>query len=347
MQGTMKVLAMMELKSLMFRRKPIPKPMPGEVLIKIKHAGISESDLQLFEKGRIGHTYVQFPFVLGHEASGEIEQVGEGVENLAVGDRVALEPGSACGKCEFCLSGHYNLCPDMNFFATPPVDGAFREYITYPADLCFKLPANMSTIQGALIEPLAVGLHAAKQVNAQIGQSAVILGCDYIGIVTMMALKAMGVSPIIMTDVLPKRLEMVEKLGVDYVIDASKDDAVLKVLELTGGKGVDIVVETAGTTIATRQSVALIKRGGSIVLVGLRNDPVVEFDSGGLIAKEGSVASAFRHNNMFPLAISAVASGSIPVEKIVSHTFKFDDVHDAMTMCSENKDDIVKGLIEF
>ena len=175
--------------------RPIPTPKDDEVLVKLEYVGICGSDMHYYESGAIGDFIVKPPFVLGHEPGGVVVEVGKNVHHLKVGDRVALEPGKTCGHCEYCREGKYNLCPDVVFFATPPVDGVFQEYVAHEAGLCFKLPDNVSTLEGALIEPLAVGFHAANQGGAHIGQTAVVMGSGCIGLVSMMALKAEGVLP--------------------------------------------------------------------------------------------------------------------------------------------------------
>ena len=190
MEGTMKVAVMNGIGKMGYTNRPIPAPKAGEVLVKLEYVGICGSDMHYYETGRIGDYVVEPPFVLGHEPGGVVVEVGEGVTHLKAGDRVALEPGKTCGKCKFCREGKYNLCPDVIFFATPPVDGVFQEYVAHEADLCFKLPDNVSTLEGALIEPLAVGFHAAKQGGARAGQTAVVFGAGCIGLVSMMALKA-------------------------------------------------------------------------------------------------------------------------------------------------------------
>ena len=167
MDGTMRVAIMEGIGKMGFTQRPIPTPKENEVLVKLEYVGICGSDLHYYEKGAIGDFVVEPPFVLGHEPGGTVVEVGSGVTHLKVGDRVALEPGKTCGRCKYCRQGKYNLCPDVVFFATPPVDGVFQEYVAHEADLCFKLPDNVSTLEGALIEPLAVGFHAAIQGDAQ------------------------------------------------------------------------------------------------------------------------------------------------------------------------------------
>ena len=213
MQGTMKTAVMTKLKYCEIQKRPIPVPKEDEVLVKIENVGVCGSDLHYYESGRIGNFIVEFPFVLGHEAGGTVVEVGANVKNLKVGDRVALEPGKTCGKCEFCKSGRYNLCPDVIFFATPPVDGVFQEYVAHEAGLCFKIPDNMSTEEAALIEPLAVGMHAANQGDAHLGQIAVVTGSGCIGLMSLLSLKARGVSKVIVVDVMDKRLAQAKKLG--------------------------------------------------------------------------------------------------------------------------------------
>lgn len=228
MEKMMKVAVMSEIGKIEYTKRPIPNIKEDEVLVKLEYVGICGSDMHYYENGKIGDYIVKPPFVLGHEPSGEVIQVGEKVKNLKVGDKVALEPGKTCGKCKFCKEGKYNLCSDVVFFATPPVDGVFQEYVSHPADLCFRLPDNVSTLEGALIEPLAVGFHAANQGEAHIGQSAIVFGAGCIGLVSMMALKACGVSKVFVVDIVQKRLDKALELGATGVIHGKKEDVLKK-----------------------------------------------------------------------------------------------------------------------
>ena len=242
MEGKMKVAVMLGIGRMGFEERDIPKAKDNEVLVKLEYVGICGSDLHYYETGAIGDYVVKPPFVLGHEPGGTVVEVGKNVKHLKVGDRVALEPGKTCGHCEFCRTGNYNLCPDVVFFATPPVDGVFQEYVAHEADLCYKLPDHVSTMEGALIEPLAVGFHAAMQGGARAGQTAVVMGAGCIGLVTMMALKAMGVSKVYVVDIMEKRLQKALELGADGVINGAQADAVEEVRKLTDGKGCDLAV---------------------------------------------------------------------------------------------------------
>ena len=259
MDGMMKVAIMTDIGKMDYVERPIPVPKDDEVLVKLEYVGICGSDMHYYESGAIGDFVVKPPFVLGHEPGGVVVEVGKDVHTLKVGDRVALEPGKTCGHCEFCREGKYNLCPDVQFFATPPVDGVFQEYVAHEAGLCFKLPDNVSTMEGALIEPLAVGFHAANQGGAHIGQTAVVSGAGCIGLVSMMALKAEGISHVYVVDIMQKRLDKALELGADGVINSKEEDPVQKILSLTGGAGCDLVIETAGTEITTRQAIGMTK----------------------------------------------------------------------------------------
>ena len=346
MKGKMKVAVMLGIGKMGFEERDIPQPKDDEVLVKLEYVGICGSDLHYYESGAIGDYVVKPPFVLGHEPGGTVVEVGKNVTHLKVGDRVALEPGKTCGHCEFCKTGRYNLCPDVVFFATPPVDGVFQEYVAHEAGLCFKLPDNVSTMEGALIEPLAVGFHAARQGGAQAGQVAVVTGAGCIGLVSMMALKAMGVSKVYSVDVMDKRLDKALELGADGVINGSREDAVKKVMELTGGMGCDLVIETAGTEITTRQAVQMTKKGATIVLVGYSKTGEIKMPISLALDKELTFKTVIRYRHIYPMAIDAVASGRVNLKGIVTNEFALDDIQEAMDESVNNKADIVKAVVK-
>ena len=302
--------------------------------------------MHYYETGAIGNYVVEPPFVLGHEPGGTVVEVGSNVTHLKVGDRVALEPGKTCGHCEFCRTGRYNLCPDVIFFATPPVDGVFQEYVAHEADLCFKLPENVSTLEGALIEPLAVGFHAANQGNAHAGQTAVVIGAGCIGLVSMMALKAEGVSKVYVVDVMQKRLDKALELGADGVINGREQDAVEAVMALTGGKGCDLVIETAGTEFTTRQCVHMTKKGATVVLVGYTKTGEVTLPLSLALDKELEFKTVFRYRHIYPMAIDAVASGKVNLKGIITDIFDFDDIQNAMDKSIADKANIVKAVVK-
>ena len=332
MEGMMKVAIMTDIQKMDFEERPIPQPKDDEVLVKLDYVGICGSDLHYYETGAIGDYVVKPPFVLGHEPGGVVVEVGKDVKHLQVGDRVALEPGKTCGQCEFCKEGKYNLCPDVVFFATPPVDGVFQEYVAHEANLCFKLPDNVSTLEGALIEPLAVGFHAAIQGDAHLGQKAVVM--------------ARGVSEVYVVDVMDKRLEKAMELGATGVINGAKEDVVAKVKELTGGRGTDVVIETAGAEVTSRQAILMARKGSTIVFVGYSRTGEVTLPMSIALDKELTFKTVFRYRHIYPMAIQAVADGKINLKGIVTDEFPLDEADKAMEFSMNNKADIVKAVIK-
>ena len=345
MQGKMKVALMTGLEKIEIVQRDIPQPKEDEVLVKLEYVGVCGSDLHYYENGRIGDFIVNFPFILGHECGGVVAEVGSRVKHLKPGDKVALEPGKTCGHCEFCKTGRYNLCPDVIFFATPPIDGVFQEYCTHKADLCFKLPSNVSTMEGALIEPLAVGFHAAITGNAKLGQTAVVTGSGCIGLVSMLALKAIGLSRVFVSDVVSKRLEKAKSLGATEVINVAEKDLLNTVRDLTGGEGVDLVIETSGTEIAASGGIGILKKGGTLVFVGYSKTGMMNLPIGQALDKELSMKTIFRYRHIYPLAIDAVARGKVDIKNIVTNIFDFDDIQNAMDKSAKNKTEIVKSVI--
>ncbi len=346
MNGMMKVAVMEGIGKMGYTERQIPTPKDDEVLVKLEYVGICGSDMHYYETGAIGDYVVEPPFVLGHEPGGTVVEVGKNVKHLKVGDRVALEPGKTCGHCEFCREGKYNLCPDVVFFATPPVDGVFQEYVAHEADLCFKLPDSVSTLEGALIEPLAVGFHAANQGGAHAGQTAVVMGAGCIGLVSMMALKAEGVSRVYVVDVMDKRLEKALELGADGVINGKNENAVEAVKHLTDGKGCDLVIETAGTEITTRQAIHMTKKGATIVLVGYSKTGEMTLPMSLALDKELTFKTVFRYRHIYPMAIDAVASGKVNLKGLVTDVFEFDDIQNAMDRSVADKANIVKAVVK-
>lgn len=346
MERKMKAAVMTGIRQMDYMEKPVPHPREHEVLVKLEYVGICGSDMHYYEQGRIGNYIVRPPFILGHEPSGTIVELGKSVTHLKVGDRVTLEPGKTCGKCRFCREGKYNLCPDVVFFATPPIDGVFQEYVVHDAALCFKLPENVSALEGALIEPLAVGFHAAAQGDAGPGQTAVVFGAGCIGLVSMMALKASGVSRVYVADIVEARLAKAMELGADGVINSSREEPLQKAEQMTGGKGFDLAIETAGTESSTNQAIQMVRKGGNVVLVGYSKGEMVNVMMSLAIDKEISFRTVFRYRHIYPMAIDAVSQKKVNLKGIVTHIFDFKDIQNAMDRSIDEKAEIVKAVIK-
>lgn len=341
-----KTFYMTDIEKLEVGEAPMPRIGADDVLIKVRSVGICGSDLHYYREGAIGDFKVEFPFILGHEAAGIVEEVGENVTSLKKGDRVCMEPGVPCMKCEECLSGHYNLCRDVRFWATPPYDGVLSEYVAHPTAFTFKIPDNMSFTEGALVEPLAIGLHACNMGGVKLGQTVAILGAGCIGLVTLLAAKACGATQIIVGDVLEKRLNKARELGA-VAINTAEEDFAAKVMELTGGRGADVCIDCAGFSATVDSCLSSAKPAGTVIIVGLGQDRVDGFNTGIMSTKELTVKSIFRYRNLFPTAINAIAGGRIDVGTIVSHRFSFDDTINAFATCHKDIRNVVKGVIEY
>lgn len=319
-----------------------------DVLVEIKHMGICGSDVMFYEDPTVGGVLdVKLPIVLGHECAGKVVGVGRNVKKIAIGDNVALEPGVPCGKCGFCLSGRYNLCKDVVFMAAPPwKTGALHRYVTHPETFTFKLPENVSTIEGAMIEPLAVGIHASNRAQVEPGKSVLILGSGCIGLMTLLACQSRGATNITVVDLFDNRLQKAKELGAAHVINGRESDTIAEAMRLTEGAGYDFVFETAGSKYTAQQIPALVKTGGKAVMVGnVHGKPEMDFFT--MNNKEADILSVFRYRNIYPSAIESVAAGRIPVQKVATDYFRFDQVNEAFACALHQKQTALKVVIEF
>lgn len=342
----MKAAVLENIGDIRIREVPKPEVQQGHVVISIEYVGICGSDVHYFEHGRIGDFVVESPLILGHECAGTVTEVGRGVENLKVGDRVVPEPGYACNKCRFCKIGKYNLCNSMTFMATPPVDGAFCEYISYPADMVFRLPDNVSAREGALIEPLAIGIYAAQRGKVFPGARVLVLGSGCIGIVTMLACRAFGASNVVITDVLDNRLQAAAELGADSVVNTKKTNLKEYMADTADSSGMDVVIDCVGIDSTIRDAIDNVKKGGKIVLVGMGAEGNVSVNINRAISKEVDFKTIFRYRNIFPKALEMVAGGKIDIKGIVSHSFEFEDIAKAMEFVKNNKEKVVKAIVK-
>lgn len=335
-----------EIKKLELRKLPMPEIRSDEVLIKMGAIGVCGSDVHYFNHGRIGDFIVDFPFILGHECAGIVVKTGENVKNLKVNDRVALEPGVPCGKCRMCRTGHYNLCPDMHFLATPPYNGCLMEYMAYPAEYTYRLPDNMTLEQGALVEPMAIGMNAVLTGQVKAGDHVVVLGAGCIGLVSLLAANASGAASVTITDTIPLRRETAMKLGATVALDAA-GDVTEEVLRLTDGYGADVVIDCAGFSPTVRSALKFVRPAGRIVIVGMGTDYLDQIPLGPISTKEIEITSIFRYKNLYPATIAAISGGKVDINGIVSKRFAFEDTPSAYNSASENPTETVKNIILF
>jgi len=298
-----------------------PAPQHGQVLIRISSVGVCGSDMHYYHHGAIGHHVVREPMILGHEAAGVVEDVGAGVSESWVGKRVAIEPGVPDGTCSYCRAGKYNLCPNMVFFATPPVHGAFAEYIAHPVDFVYELPDNVSDDAGGLIEPLSVGIWALRQAAVQPGGSVFIAGAGPVGIMAAQVARATGLTEIIVSDVSEFRRDAALHFGATHVVDPLTDD--LKDI------AVDAFIDCSGAQSAISSGIAGTKPGGSAVLVGMGGDSI-SLPLSLVQDRELAIKGIFRYANTWPTGIEMAATGLIDLDGMVTGHFSLDEVEQAL-----------------
>lgn len=298
---------------------------PHDVRIAIHTVGICGSDVHYYQHGRIGDFVVREPLVLGHEASGTVVEIGAAVSTLAPGDRVCMEPGISNLMSRAARLGHYNLDPAVRFWATPPVHGCLTPYVVHPEAFTFKLPDNVSFAEGAMVEPLAVGLHAAIKAHIMPGDVAVVLGAGPIGMVTALAALSGGCAMVITTDVQQPKLDLAARIapsGQIVPVNVSRDSITEVVGRLTGGWGADVVFEASGNASAAAGVFGPLRPGGRVVLIGMPNGPV-PLDVVAAQVKEACIDTVFRYANVFPRALALMASGKLDVRPLITETFPF------------------------
>ncbi|XP_040933754.1 sorbitol dehydrogenase isoform X2 [Gossypium hirsutum] len=293
---------------------------------KLPPLGPHDARVHYLKTMRCADFVVKEPMVIGHECAGIIEEVGSEVKNLVPGDRVALEPGISCWRCDLCKDGRYNLCPEMKFFATPPVHGSLAHQVVHPADLCFKLPDNVSLEEGAMCEPLSVGVHACRRANIGPETNVLVMGAGPIGLVTMMAARAFGAPRIVIVDVDDNRLSVAKNLGADGIVKVSTDmqdvaEEVERICKAMGG-GVDVSFDCAGFNKTMSTALSATRAGGKVCLVGMgHHEMTVPLTPAA--TREVDVIGIFRYRNTWPLCIEFLRSGKIDVKPLITHRFGF------------------------
>ena len=267
---------------------------PRDVRIALRTVGVCGSDIHYYTHGAIGPFVVKDPMILGHEAAGDIIEVGSAVHELEVGDRVCMEPGIPDPASRATRLGKYHLDPAVRFWATPPVHGVLRPSVVHPADFTFKLPDNVSYAEGAMVEPLAVGVHAATKLQVQPGDLAAVIGAGPIGMVTVLAALAAGCSRVIVSDIHEPKLELAEKLGPVLPVNVRRECLAHVVRRETDGWGADLVFECSGFVPAAAGVFDLVCPGGKVALVGIPLEPF-PFDVSKAQIKEARVESVFRY----------------------------------------------------
>ena len=303
----------------------VPEPGPSEVLIEVTAVGICGSDVHYYEHGRIGQFVVREPLVLGHETAGRIVRVGSDVDGARIGQRVALEPGVPCGDCPPCRKGRYNLCPDVLFHATPPVDGTLARYIALHAGFAHPIPDELSDEDGAMIEPLSVGVHACWKADVSVGSRVLVTGAGPVGLLAAQVALASGASEVVVTDVNEARLGLAQEFGA-RAIDVREQP--LAGLDLDA----DVHLECSGAPGALADGLRALQPAGICVAIGMHPDGDISLPVAAIQAKELRLTGTFRYANTYPAAIALAASGKVSLAPLVSHRFSLEEAEDALTI---------------
>lgn len=342
MNETMKQQLMTEPRKITFRTIPVPKPGPDQVLVKIKKIGVCGSDIHVFHGT---HPYTAYPVTQGHEVSGQIVELGEYVQELQVGQRVTIEPQIFCGRCYPCLHGKYNLCEKLKVMGFQTT-GTASEYFVVDASKVTPLPENLTYSDGAMIEPLAVTIHAAKRFPNLKGAKAVVLGCGPIGILLIQSLKALGAAQVLATDISDSRLELAKSLGADFVVNTLKEDYARALLSAFGPDKADVIYECAGTDITMDQAIQNARKGSTIILVAVfgkrANVDLAKLNDSEL---DLNTSMMYRHEDYVD-AIGLVQEGKIQLKPLQSAHFAFEDYQKAYEYIDNNRECTMKVLID-
>ena len=341
----MKAVVLEKAKELSIREIALDDALgPHDVRVAIHTVGVCGSDVHYYQHGAIGPFVVREPMILGHEASGMVVEVGGAVEHLQVGDRVCMEPGIPDPNSKATRLGLYNLDPAVRFWATPPVHGCLAPSVVHPAAFTYKLPDTVSHAEGALVEPLAVGLHAATKAQIRPGDLAVVMGAGPIGMLTALAALAGGCSRVVLTDVQQPKLDLAATLGPIVPVNVTEQSVVEVVHGLTDGWGADVVFEASGNARVAASVFEPLCPAGRVVYIGMPGEPV-PIDIVAAQVKEARIETVFRYAHVYPRALALLGSGRIDVKPLITDTFAFDDSVAAFDYASRPQPHSVKVQI--
>ncbi|OBA14586.1 uncharacterized protein OGAPODRAFT_25373 [Ogataea polymorpha] len=340
--------------TLELREQPIELPGPDEVLLRIRATGICGSDVHYWKHGQIGELKVRGNCILGHEAAGEVIELGSDVKNFEIGDRVAIEPQDACGKCFLCIQGDYNLCQEVDFLSVYPCHGTIQRYRVIKAKNLFKLPDNMTYEEGALCEPLSVAYHGIERAQLELGRGAMICGAGPIGLATLALANACGAAPLVISDLSADRLEFAKKLVPrvqTYQIDLKKsaEENAAGIRKLFGPREEDAppkVLECTGTENSIITGAYVVRRSGTLMVIGVGRDIINNFPFMHLSFGEVDVKFINRYHQSWPAVIRLISDGIVDVKSFVSHRFPLEKAVEAITLSSDPTQSSIKVIIE-
>ena len=342
----MKSIVLTGLSRIEISDRPVPEiENPGDVLIRMRSVGVCGSDIHYYRTGRIGSQVVQFPFVLGHEGAGVIEKTGSGVTALKPGDRVAIDPAMPCHNCDQCRDGRPHTCRNLRFLGCPgQAEGCLSEYIVMPASSCIVLPENVTLDQGALSEPLSIGLYTVRSAGDIKGKSVGILGSGPIGLSVLQSAVAAGAGEVYVTDKIDERLAVASGMGAAWAGNIDTTDVVSDILERKPEQ-LSVVFECCGQQEAADQAVQLLKPGGTLMIIGIPEFERWTFGSDDMRRKEISIRNIRRQNESVNDTIQMIASGIIQPDRMQTHNFTLDETAEAFEMVAGYRDGVIKAMI--
>lgn len=306
--------------------EPVPVPGPGEELVRVTAVGICGSDLHWYSEGGIGDAQLKEPLVVGHEAAGVI------VGGERDGQRVAIDPAVPCGHCELCLAGHRNLCPTVGFLGHGATDGALRQFVAWPGHLLHRLPDTLTDADGAMLEPLGVGVHALDLGHQRIGATVAVIGCGPIGLGLVQLARAAGATRVVAADPLPHRAQAAARFGADLVLPTGREEFTAALADATAGRGVDVVYEAAGTDDAVDLAVEAAMPGARVVLAGIPDVDRTCFNASVARRKGLTLVMVRRMKEVYPRTTALAERGIIDVRGLVTHTFPLAEAAKAFTV---------------
>lgn len=327
----MKVISLHGVEDLRMHDAPDPIPGQDKVLLRVTAVGICGSDLHWYEEGGIGESTLTEPLVLGHEFAGVIES------GPRQGERVAVDPAIPCNRCEYCLEGNPNFCADLYFAGQGTEDGALAEWMAWPERCLFRLPDSLTGVDGAMLEPLGVAIHAVDLGKIKPGMTIGVFGCGPIGLLALQMARVAGATRLFATDKLPYRLDAARELGATDVFLAEAGQEARAILAATGGRGVDVAFEAAGENAAVEAAMAAAKRGARIVLIGIPPDNRTSFSASVARRKGLTIKLSRRMKHVYPRAIDLVERGLVDVRSLVTHRFPFAEFDQAFAVAKRRE----------
>ncbi|MGF6645404.1 L-idonate 5-dehydrogenase [Paraburkholderia sp. GAS82] len=314
-----------------------PEPAAGQVRVRVRAGGICGSDLSYYFKGKSGDFAVREPFVLGHEVAGEVDALGEGVTGLAAGQRVAVNPGLACGTCRFCAKGMANHCLNMRFMGSastfPHTQGMFRQYIVVATRQCVPVPDGVDFAQASMAEPLAVALHAGRQAGSLVGAQVLLIGCGPIGCILLTVARRAGAHRVAAVDLSDKALQIAASLGADETVNAIDGATINKWAEQRGR--FDVVIEASGSPAGLDTALRSVRAGGAVIQVGNLPAGQSPVAANLVMSKEIRYQGSFRFTDEYAVAAAEIASGKVDLRPLMTHAFALEEANRAFEVAQD------------